>query len=50
MYLFNFRQKKVFVDLQIIFIAMPFVDKYEFIYTDIIIPAIEKVNSKIDNN
>ena len=49
MYPFNFKAKKAFVDLRKIFIAMPFDDKYEFIYTDIIIPAIKKVNSNFNN-
>lgn len=50
MYPYNFQPQRSFVDMRKIFIAMPFDKQYQGIYTDLIIPAIEKVNSELDEN
>lgn len=45
MYPYNFLQRKGFVDMRKVFIAMPFADAYEPIYTDLIVPSIRQVNN-----
>lgn len=50
MYPFNFRPSKCFVDFRKIFIAMPFDDKYEPVFTELIVPAIEKINKNLNEN
>ena len=50
MYPFNFRPAKGFVDFGKIFIAMPFDDKYEPVFTELIVPAIEKINKNLSEN
>jgi hypothetical protein len=50
MYPFNFRPAKKFIDFRKIFIAMPFDNEYETIYTDLIVRAIEKVNIELNEN
>jgi len=50
MYPFNYYlNESLYYDRHKIFIAMPFDDKYECIYGDIIIPAINKANDKLDS-
>ena len=44
MYPFDFRPEGGFIDPRLIFVAMPFADEYDNIYTDLIVPAIDKAN------
>jgi len=44
MYPYHFRPKGYFVDMWKVFVAMPFDDRYQPVYTDLIIPSIDKVN------
>ena len=44
MYPFDFRPKGGFIDARKIFVAMPFAEKYEPVYKDLIEPAVEKTN------
>jgi len=50
MYPFDFKPKGGFIDQQKIFVAMPFDDKYEFIYKDLIEPAVSEVNKSLEEN
>ncbi len=50
MYPFNFRPKGGFIDNEKIFVAMPFADEYEYIFQDLIKPAIKEVNKKLDQD
>jgi len=47
MYAYDFISKITRIDHNLIFVAMPFGDKYDFIYDDLILPASTKANSKI---
>ena len=50
MYPFNYRPQRGFVDLRKVFVAMPFANEYEAVYTDLIIPAIKEVNNDLEDN
>lgn len=45
MYPYNFRAQRGFIDMRKVFVAMPFADEYEPIYTDLIVPSIRQVNN-----
>lgn len=50
MYPFDFRPKGGFIDDKKIFVAMPFEDRFEIIYTDLIEPAIFALNENRNPN
>jgi hypothetical protein len=47
MYPYNFTPKYLGIRHNIIFIAMPFADKYNWIYSELICPAIEECNKQL---
>ncbi len=47
MYPFNFKPKFGFIDFKKLFVAMPFHEDYEQIYTDLIIPSVKKTNDSL---
>ncbi len=47
MYPYNFRPKKVFINMKEIFIAMPFDDEHENVYKDLIKQSIKKLNDTL---
>jgi hypothetical protein len=49
MYAFDFVTKARGIDHTLIFVAMPFDNKYNTIYNDLIIPAIDRTNIKLNN-
>jgi len=50
MYPYNFKPKFGFIDFKRLFVAMPFHEDYEQIYTALIIPSVEKVNESLASN
>ncbi len=50
MYAFNFKPKFGFIDFKKLFVAMPFHEDYEPIYTALIIPSVEKANESLAPN
>jgi len=44
MYAYDFVNKRTGIDHSLIFVAMPFDDKYDFIYNDLIVPAAASAN------
>lgn len=48
MYPFDFKPENNFIDFRKIFVVMPFADEYYPIYTDLIIPSIDKINEELD--
>ncbi len=48
MYPFNFKVENNFIDFRKIFVVMPLAEKYNTVYTDLIVPAIDNVNKKFD--
>ena len=49
MYPFNFKSENHFPDFRKVFVVMPFANEYKCIYDDLIIPAIENVNEKFND-
>jgi len=47
MYPYNFRTNQKGINFREVFVAMPFADKYEIIYSSLIVPAIAKANEKL---
>lgn len=47
MYPFNFKPKFGFINFKKLFVAMPFHEDYEQIYTDLIIPSVKKANESL---
>jgi hypothetical protein len=49
MYAYDFINERIGIDHSLIFVAMPFDDKYDFIYNDLIIPAADAANKIFDS-
>lgn len=50
MYAFDFKPKNNGIDHRLIFVAMPFDDKYDYIFNDLIEPATVSANIKLGND
>ncbi|MFH1974919.1 MAG: hypothetical protein ABIJ52_05065 [Pseudomonadota bacterium] len=50
MYAFDFKPTTNGIDHRLIFVAMPFDDKYDPIFNDLIEPATALANVKLNNN